>query len=200
MPPRSPQPSADLPFRWVGGHIILDFLNTVTLQDDGTLINERFHTDRRAAQWFYAAGLVTHEAQRPPKGLAAHARRLRRSIYALVSARVTGRSPDRPATALFHRVLCAALAHRRLTPDGTAWQWDGPKTGADAQWLWSLAVATADLLVSPDMSKVRLCAGRDCGFAFLDRGRGRGRRWCDMADCGNLAKVRRFRARQRSLA
>jgi predicted RNA-binding Zn ribbon-like protein len=30
-----------------------------------------------------------------------------------------------------------------------------------------------------------------------DNSRSRRRQWCDMADCGNLAKVRRFRERQR---
>ena len=198
QPPRPFRDPADLPFRWVGGHLVLDFLNTVTLQDDGTLINERLHSDGRAAQWFLVAGLATREVRHPPDGVADQARRLRRSIRALISARATRRPVDRSAAALFHRVLREALAHRRLTPDGTAWQWEGPRGGVGTRWLWSIAIATADLLVSADMAKVRLCAGRDCGFTFLDRGRGRGRRWCDMADCGNLAKVRRFRARQRS--
>ncbi|MBA3694513.1 MAG: CGNR zinc finger domain-containing protein, partial [Acidobacteria bacterium] len=29
-----------------------------------------------------------------------------------------------------------------------------------------------------------------------DTSRNRTRQWCDMKDCGNLAKVRRFRAKQ----
>jgi len=32
---------------------------------------------------------------------------------------------------------------------------------------------------------------------FLDTSRNGRRHWCDMKDCGNLAKVRRFRQRLR---
>ncbi len=35
----------------------------------------------------------------------------------------------------------------------------------------------------------------DCLEAFYDRSRNRSRIWCDMADCGNLAKVRTHRER-----
>jgi predicted RNA-binding Zn ribbon-like protein len=33
---------------------------------------------------------------------------------------------------------------------------------------------------------------------FLDISKNGRRQWCDMQDCGNLAKVRRFRQRQSS--
>lgn len=49
------------------------------------------------------------------------------------------------------------------------------------------AWSAADLLGSPDLAKVHACPGVDCGWLFLDA-RGR-RRWCDMAACGNRAKV-----------
>jgi predicted RNA-binding Zn ribbon-like protein len=42
------------------------------------------------------------------------------------------------------------------------------------------------------------CPGEECGWLFLDITRSGRRPWCDMADCGNLAKVRRFRERHRA--
>jgi predicted RNA-binding Zn ribbon-like protein len=36
-----------------------------------------------------------------------------------------------------------------------------------------------------------------CGDVFLDRSRGRRRRWCSMQRCGNRTKVALYRARQR---
>jgi predicted RNA-binding Zn ribbon-like protein len=45
---------------------------------------------------------------------------------------------------------------------------------------------------------VRQCGGESCGWLFLDTSRNRSRQWCDMRDCGNLAKVRRFRERQKT--
>ncbi|EPZ91129.1 CGNR zinc finger [Burkholderia cenocepacia BC7] len=46
---------------------------------------------------------------------------------------------------------------------------------------------------SDDFARVRQC-GR-CTWFFVDRGRGVGRRWCDMRTCGNRAKVEAFRER-----
>jgi predicted RNA-binding Zn ribbon-like protein len=60
------------------------------------------------------------------------------------------------------------------------------------------AWSAASLLSSPDVAKVCACPGIDCGWLFLDT-RGR-RRWCDMAVCGNRAKVAAHarRARERT--
>jgi predicted RNA-binding Zn ribbon-like protein len=48
----------------------------------------------------------------------------------------------------------------------------------------------------PKGDRVRQCGGENCGWLFLDTSRNRSRQWCDMRDCGNLAKVRRFRQRR----
>ncbi len=44
---------------------------------------------------------------------------------------------------------------------------------------------------------LRRCEAPECGAVFADRSRGRGRRWCAMARCGNRAKVAAYRRRQR---
>ncbi len=59
-----------------------------------------------------------------------------------------------------------------------------------------LATAVA-LTIASDWSRVKLCLADDCLEAFYDRSRNRSRVWCDMADCGNLAKVRGYRTRER---
>jgi predicted RNA-binding Zn ribbon-like protein len=41
--------------------------------------------------------------------------------------------------------------------------------------------------------RLRACDGPECGMLYLDTSRGRRRRWCSMARCGNIAKVGRFR-------
>jgi len=33
---------------------------------------------------------------------------------------------------------------------------------------------------------------------FIDQSKNASRRWCDMGDCGNRAKARRYRARQKA--
>lgn len=39
----------------------------------------------------------------------------------------------------------------------------------------------------------------DCGGIIYDGSHNRARRWCDVEECGNLVKVRQFRARRRQL-
>ena len=46
-------------------------------------------------------------------------------------------------------------------------------------------------------SRIRVCADPVCARVFLDTTKGRNRSWCDMATCGNRAKVRAHRARAR---
>jgi predicted RNA-binding Zn ribbon-like protein len=58
-----------------------------------------------------------------------------------------------------------------------------------------LVLSLHDLLRRDDLVRLREC--RRCTHLFLDLGRGRGRRWCAMARCGNRAKTEAFRARRR---
>jgi predicted RNA-binding Zn ribbon-like protein len=43
--------------------------------------------------------------------------------------------------------------------------------------------------------RLKACRSETCGWAFYDRSRNHSRTWCDMSDCGNRAKARRYRAR-----
>ncbi len=45
--------------------------------------------------------------------------------------------------------------------------------------------------------RIRICDNETCAWLFYDESRGGRRRWCDMATCGNQAKARRHRARQK---
>lgn len=45
--------------------------------------------------------------------------------------------------------------------------------------------------------RIKTCAGRDCGWKFVDRSKNNSRRWCDMNVCGNPVKARHYRARKR---
>jgi predicted RNA-binding Zn ribbon-like protein len=48
--------------------------------------------------------------------------------------------------------------------------------------------ALARLACTEDFSNIKNCAGPCCTLLFVDRTRGRARRWCSMAICGNRAK------------
>jgi hypothetical protein len=49
-------------------------------------------------------------------------------------------------------------------------------------------------------ARFKECGAGDCRSVFWDRSKNRSGRWCTMKDCGNRAKVRAYRERERSIA
>ncbi|GAA1951588.1 CGNR zinc finger domain-containing protein [Kitasatospora viridis] len=64
--------------------------------------------------------------------------------------------------------------------------------------LLPIGQALAALLAEEDFSQVKACQGPSCTLLFADHTRGRARRWCSMALCGNRAKQEAFRNRAKS--
>jgi predicted RNA-binding Zn ribbon-like protein len=56
----------------------------------------------------------------------------------------------------------------------------------------------AKFLCSGDFEYVKACEGSTCTLLFVDRTRGRARRWCSMAICGNRAKQAAHRNRRKA--
>ncbi len=81
----------------------------------------------------------------------------------------------------------------QLGPDGNAVR------GAFDPIRATLAALARDGIetIARERERLRVCAGADCGRVFLDRSRGKRRRWCSMQGCGNRAKVASFRRRAR---
>jgi predicted RNA-binding Zn ribbon-like protein len=79
---------------------------------------------------------------------------------------------------------------------GLAWRrqrrWHSPEA-----LLLPLARSLADLVCTEDFTYLKACEGPECTLLFVDRTRGRGRRWCNMAVCGNRAKQAAHRQRTR---
>jgi predicted RNA-binding Zn ribbon-like protein len=148
-----------------------------------------------------AARLAAAGAARPQKAAAAfqQALALREAIYSIFTAHADERAPAAEDLALLNAALAEALPHRRLvaTAEGFGWQWE-EDPAALAQMLWPVARSAADLLTSPDLSRVRGCAGATCDWLFIDHSKNRSRRWCDMQECGNVEKVRRYRRKKQA--
>lgn len=53
------------------------------------------------------------------------------------------------------------------------------------------------LLTEGDPSRIRICENPDCKTVYYDETRNNSKRFCANNVCGNLMKVRRFRARQK---
>ena len=211
----------DEPFRFVGGHVAADLVNTVNWEARG-LERDRLSDFGRVVAWAAAAGVVAERAARRLRAAAAArpadarrayeaARWLRdvlRRLFGAVAAGTLGGLDGRRALAEFNellrdatRDLTLAAADRRAANPVEAplvWRWEPADelTGA----LHPVAWEAARLLASPDAARVRVCAGVDCGWVYVDQSRNGLRRWCEMQTCGTLEKSRRRAGRSADAA
>jgi predicted RNA-binding Zn ribbon-like protein len=63
--------------------------------------------------------------------------------------------------------------------------------------LLPIGEALARFVCEEDFSNVKACEGPTCTLIFVDHTRGRARRWCSMAICGNRAKQAAHRNRHK---
>ncbi|KLU55091.1 hypothetical protein EL84_23725 [Paenibacillus sp. VT-400] len=71
----------------------------------------------------------------------------------------------------------------------------------EAHWHQVIADVAADFaltLVEGEGGRIRICDNSDCRWMFYDDTRSRTQKYCDDKMCGNLMKVRRFRAKRKS--
>jgi predicted RNA-binding Zn ribbon-like protein len=61
----------------------------------------------------------------------------------------------------------------------------------------SIARSFADALIQEPEGRLKICANDDCRWIFVDRTKGKVRRWCNDKTCGNRDRVRRARAKGR---
>jgi|SRR5437588_1911041 len=62
-----------------------------------------------------------------------------------------------------------------------------------------LAIVAREML-SGRWSRLKVCPGHDCGWAFYDGSRNRTGRWCSMSVCGGRAKAKAHYRRRREVA
>jgi predicted RNA-binding Zn ribbon-like protein len=207
----------------MSANLSLEFANTADWHA-GSAPEERLQSYALAVAWaqdhgilsdMQAAGLVERARSRPNEEAMALGRviALREGVYRVFSAVAHRRSPELADLQLLDRESREASAHLRLVlvPEGSEgteessgdlprfeWTWFGIE-GELTGFLWPIARAATELLTSKQLAQVRECAGDPCGWLFLDLSKNGSRRWCDMADCGNRAKARRYRARKKEM-
>ena len=123
---------------------------------------------------------------------------LREKIYRVFHAIASGGNPDKADLDLLNRALRAAPSRVTLGREAGdfGWQVEESKPSAVsllAPVLWS----AADLLVGPQLAKLRECSNEKCLWLFLDDSKNGTRRWCSMQSCGNRAKAHRHYLRQK---
>ncbi|MCM3128825.1 MULTISPECIES: CGNR zinc finger domain-containing protein [unclassified Paenibacillus] len=63
--------------------------------------------------------------------------------------------------------------------------------------LADIVIDFAKTVIKGDPSRIRICDNENCRWIFYDETRNRRQRYCDDKLCGNLMKVRRFRAKKK---
>jgi predicted RNA-binding Zn ribbon-like protein len=179
-------------FRFDGGSLALDLAGTVG-QRFGEAV-EHLARPSDLGRWLNDAGLVDPQTE---VGEAAHegGLQLREAIDRAARAASGGQVPASDDRALINRL--AALPRRVPGIDAQgrlSWSASDPVTAA----LGTIARDAAVLIGGSDASDIRSCQEPRCRMLFLDRSRGRRRRWCSMAECGNRAKVAAHRERARA--
>jgi predicted RNA-binding Zn ribbon-like protein len=200
-------------FEFRGGLPCLDFVNTV-----GWRLTDRPSEYLRSYEdlltWGRQAGLLTPEeteglsqqATLDPEGAQetlSRALALREAIHRAITAAISGEPQDESDLSALNRELSIALSRLRVMPAGDAYDWGWDWSGDDGRPpldspLWPVARSAAELLTSPKLSRVKVCADKGCGWVFLDESRNSSRRWCDSRDCGNRERVRRYLTRKRA--
>lgn len=203
--------SPELPFTYIGGDASLDLVNTVDWTARG-LANERLSGFASLTRWAEGAGVLSRPdaarlrragAERPQEAQATYdaALRLRWVLQRLFAAIAAGRRAD-PSWAEFNELLGEALRWLRVAPaakgGGVAgWDWQG-RGEVPASVLWPVVWSAAILVASEEARSIRVCAGPECGWMYVDRSRNRLRRWCRMETCGTQEKSRRRSERARA--
>lgn len=189
-------------FKLVGGHPVLDFINTV---DDWSVSEPRDYLREfaDAIRFGAAVGLLTRPEnlrlrRRTPHVELTRLRELRALLKRIFQMRLSGLAPNKmdlgklsdelAEAARASRLMVATRTHRSpqvpVTREITA------EDAGDALLRLRIVEAAAALLVSDAMLRVKSCP--TCGWFFLDVSKNRSRRWCSMDTCGAIAKARRY--------
>ncbi len=186
----------------VGGHPALDFVNTVS--DSGkTRERSRISDWDHFQSWAHASDIF-------PKGqlkqlnavsglsnstsLLEEFHHLREMTYSILSSIASGGTPSTEQQVFIENHIKMAINYAELGYREDRYEWTIAVDHSD--WLiGTLALSIENLIRSQEFRKLREC-GR-CTWLFLDKGRGKGRKWCDMRKCGNRSKSESFRDRQK---
>src|SRR5215207_1452658 len=196
-------------FLWVGGHVAVDFVNTLGGRPDEP-DDEYLYRYEDLLLWTESAQLLPHsaarhlrsEADRNPIGAEAalqEARRLRESLDRLLRSALPGREVPRLAADVgtVHHAYLDAVASASPQPDTLRLVWDWPDDSLDLRRpVWPVAFAVVDLLEKAPLDRLGRC--EHCQWLFLDASPQRNRRWCSMNACGAITKMRRYRTTHRT--
>ena len=209
--------SSSSKWKFVGGRLCLDFINTV----DGRIekreknsfvfgiTKDKFSGYDDFVDWALNIGILKNsgakqliniyvENEKNAKKILDRAVKLREAVFRIFRFIIEGWDPPETDIEILNSECKAAREKQTLLYRTNKFEWDFEANGNELDSIiWPVALSGAELLISGPLDRIRQCAGENCGWLFLDTSKNRSRQWCDMKDCGNLAKVRRYREKQK---
>ncbi len=170
--------------------LVREFVNTRDVEDD---------SDELSDPDGLRAWLVERHLLDPPGRVRAADRERAVALREALRCALRGHNGGPPAPeacALLDDVAVRARFTLRFTGDGQAALLPGAP-GVDGA-LGRLLRIVADAQADGTWERLKECPAEDCRWAFYDASRNHSARWCTMQECGNRAKVRRYRERRTS--
>lgn len=197
----------------IGGRLCLDFTNTLGMhasEQSPEFLRSYFDL----VEWSNYTGIITggekrlllHKAEDNPAEAARalqHAQELRENIFRVFLAIAKKTPPPEKEVANLNKAFTQMMRHSRFDFKESGASWDVKKgSGETLDGMLNTVVQSAfKLLTSNELDRVKICADeRGCGWLFFDHSKNKSRRWCDMRECGNLAKQKRFYNRKHKQA
>jgi predicted RNA-binding Zn ribbon-like protein len=164
------------------------FVNTFDHEDASDAIS----TPDELRDWLAGTGLLDRDV-RVTRAELERAHAVRSALHATLLAH-----HGEPLAPAAPEVLAAASRRARLAVrfgvDGSS-RLEPGAGGVDGA-LGELLALAHDADLAGTWSRLKVCPADDCLVAFYDKSRNRSAVWCDMAVCGNRAKVREYRERR----
>jgi len=198
-------------FRCPGGALCLDFCNSGQ-SARGPSGAEWIASFPDLIDWLEAAqALAAGQAARLRRAGAASPRaaaqvwgraiKFREALFRVLNAKAEGGAVAREDLADIEAEHARAGSFARLSWAGEGYRWSlDPSAAALDAAMQPLVESAVSVLTSAKLERLRRCGNSTCYWLFIDETRNHSRRWCEMASCGNIVKVRRHRERARSAA
>jgi predicted RNA-binding Zn ribbon-like protein len=163
------------------------FINTHfdLVHDHGT---EVLHSPSALHRWLCAAALLNGEATLTDADLS-RALTTRESLRSLAAAAPGDPLSRNAALAGVDRMAAGTRVEVRFDRE-PPWFAPAPDAGLDGA-MGALLAIVAQAIADGSWSRLKICPGHHCGWAFYDGSRNRTGRWCSMSVCGGRVKAKR---------
>lgn len=170
--------------------LVREFVNTRDLEAD----TEALATPQDLKRWLRERDLLGPTGESGRQCLD-NALELREALRQLALAN-NGMQLDQPTVYALDRACDRAKLNLRFFENGaSSLQPQGKDVDAG---LGRLLIIVNRSMAEGTWRRLKACPSADCLWAFYDRSKNGLGRWCQMAECGNRAKVREYRQRQRT--